>query len=648
MHIFHNKKIVNFKVLIIFLYMKDQAFQEFKEKILEIDPFLEPAENEKLINKIFHKLQYELGLENPILNVANLFITALNASNKEKADTENSTLPKGLDLTSLKIDPNGKNFSGFVNQITSITNKIIDSKTRELILMPLLMQNFSKPFNVSEQMLELIDGLKCSDDSKPKLNSDSLAEISSEFLDYLRHFQAPSLSNEAKPMNLFQMYGILQAVSKFQSFGFALKQPREIGACNETHFGEYLSQVPRFGLYELRKSNYLGDWLNGNIRLSDSGINKPYTINHEIFHMFLPSPEYSSLKLNHIDDFKFFQPLLNQKSFIPITILSTFYPGAIPMIYSKTEEIGAIDLLFVATARNGGRVSTISENCNQKFKNPGEIFKNFCPDRNPPRLFMDTPYNQNLIALQHLQGNSENWGEIFHNDLLKTLQVECLTAFSTGIVKFAYSSLKLNKANQDTLLSFAENASRIGFMGLTLDENSTTNIAIFSSLITLIKIADLMMPKFGIRSPQESAQKLLHKIGKSIISEEAMEGLCNSISNAPRGFKKSLNQFLFVFTLYSLDGIIKNLQYEDTKIQNPKIEEKILIGFMASICSPLIGGIFDIGINKLLQNRQTHPREINIESRIEASRLVSDIVNQTPNTNPSSPRLQQQEILIQL
>ena len=69
---------------------------------------------------------------------------------------------------------------------------------------------------------------------------------------------------------------------------------------------------------------------------------------------------------------------------------------------------------------------------------------------------------------------------------------------------------------------------------------------------------------------------------------------------------------------------------------------------MASISSALIGGIFDIGINKLLQNRQTHSHEINIESRIESSRLVSDIVNQTPNTNPSSPRLQQREMLIYL
>lgn len=628
--------------------MKDLAFQEFKKEILEIDPFLEPSKNEKLINRIFHKLQYELGLENHLLDVANLFITALNASNKEKADTENSTLPKGLDLTSLKIDPNGKNFSGFVNQITSIINKILDPKTRELILMPLLMQNFSKPFNVSEQMLELIDGLRCSDDSKPRLNTDSLAEISSDFLDYLQNFEAPSLSSDAKPMNLFQMYGILQAVSKFQSFGFALKQPKEIGACNETHFNDYLSQAPRFGLYEFKNSTYLGNWLNGNIRLSDSGIKKPYTINHEIFHMFLPSPKYSSLNLNHIDDFKFFQPLLSQKSFIPITILSTFYPGAIPMKYSETEEIGAIDLLFVATARNGGRVSAISENCNQKFKNPGEIFKNFCADRKPPRLFMDTPYNQNLITLKNLQGKSENWGEIFHNNLLKTLQVECLTATSTGIVKLAYSSLKLNKANQDVFLSLTENASRIVFMGLIENEDSSTNIAIFSGLITLIKIADLLMTKFGIKSPQESAQKLLHNIGKSIISEEAIEGLCSSISNAPKGLKKSLNQFLFVFSLYSLDNMIKNLQNEEDKIQNPKIEEQILIGFMASICSPLIGGIFDIGIDKLLKNRQTPPREINIESRIEASRLVSEIVNQTPNTNPSSPRLQQQEILIQL
>ena len=629
--------------------MKEQAFQEFKEKILEIDPFLNPAENEKLINKIFHKLQNQLDLQDSMLDVANLFVTALNISSKEKiADTKNSNLPTGLDLTSLKTDPSGKNFSGFVNQITSITNKILDPKTRELILMPLLMQNFSKPFNVRDQMLEIIDGLRCSDDSKPQLNTDSLAETSSEFIDYLRHFQAPSLSNEAKPMSLFQMYGILQAVSKFQSFGFALKQPKEIGACNATNFNDYISQAPRFGLYELKNPIDLGNWLDGNILLSDSGIKKPYTINHEIFHMFLPSPKYSSLNLNHIDDFKFFQPLLSQKSFIPITILNAFYPGAIPMKYSKTEEIGAIDLLFVATARNGGRVSAIPENCNQKFKNPGEIFKNFCPDHKPPRLFMDTPYNQNLIRLQNSQGISENWGEIFNDNLLKTLQVECLTAFSTGMLRIAYESLKLNKANQDVLLSLSENAGRIGFMAIAKNEDSTNNIAIFSGLVTLIKVTDLMMTKFGIKSPQESAQKLLHKIGKSIISEEAMEGLCNSINNVPRGFKKSINQFLFVFTLYSLDSIIKNLQNENNKTQTPKIEEKILIGFLASICSPLIGTIFDIGVNKLFQSSQTRPREVNIESVIEASRLSSDIINQTPNTNPTSPRLQQREILIQL
>ena len=623
--------------------MKDEAFQEFKEKILEIDPFLDPAENENQINKIFHKLQYQLGLESSLLDVANLFITALNISNKAQADTENSTLPKGLDLTSLKIDPSGKNFSNFINHITSITNKIVDPETRELILMPLLMQNFSKSFNVSGQMLELIDGLRCSDDSKPILNNDSLAEKSTEFIDYLRHFQAPSQSTKALPMSLFQMYGILQTISKFQSFGFALKQPKEIGACNETHFGEYLSQAPRFGLYEFKNSTYLGNWLNGNIRLSDSGIKKPYTINHEIFHMFLPSPEYSSLNLNHIDNFKFFTPLLSQKNFIPITILSTFYPGAIPMKYSKTEEIGAIDLLFTTTARNGGKAFSISENCNQKFKNPGEIFKNFCPDRKPPRLFMDTPYNQNLIRLQNSQGGSENWGEIFHDNLLKTLKVECLTAVSTGILKIACNFLKLNKKNQETLLSIFENSSRIGFMALNENEDSATNIAIFSSLITLIKATDLMMTKFGIRSPQESAQKLLNKIGESILKEDLMENLCNSINNSPQSLKKSINQFLFIFTLYSLDSIIKNLQNEDNKIQTPKIDEKILIGFTASICSSLIGAIFDIGIHKALQNRRRNlPAEINFEAREEPSRLASDLVNYTPNTHPTNFTSQQQ------
>ena len=622
--------------------MKDGAFQEFKEKILEIDPFLDPAENENLINKIFHKLQYQLGLKNSLLDVANLFITALNISNKEKVDTENSTLPKGLDLTSLKIDPSGKNFSDFINQISSITNKIVDPETRELILMPLLMQNFSKPFNVSGEMLELIDGLRCSDDSKPKLNSDSLAETSAEFIDYLRYFQAPSQSPNAKPMSLFQMYGILQTISKFQSFGFALKQPRQIGACNETHFSDYISQVPRLGLYELENSNYLGNWRDGNIRLSQSGLKKPYTIMHEIFHMFIPNAKYSSFNLLHIDNFKFFTPLLSQKDFIPITIMNAFYPGAIPMKYSKTEEIGLIDLLFTTTARNGGKAYTISENCNQKFKNPGKIFKKFCPDNKPPRLFMDTPYNQNLIA-QESQRDSENWGEIFHNNLLKTLRVECLTAVSTGIARIACKFLKLNKKNQETLLSFFENSSRIGFMALNEDEDLTTNIAIFSGLITLIKAIDLMTTKFGIKSPQESAQNLVDTISKNIIGEEMTSNISDMISNISDGSKKSINQFLFIFTLYSLDSIIKNLQNEDNKIQTPKINEKILIGFTASICSPLIGAIFDIGIHKAFKNRHRNlPAEINLQARAEPSRIASDLVNYVPNTHPTNFTSQQQ------
>jgi hypothetical protein len=622
--------------------MKDEAFQEFKEKILEIDPFLDPAENENLINKIFHKLQYQLGLEKSLLDVANLFITALNISNNAQVDTENSTLPKGLDLTSLKIDPSGKNFSGFINQINSITDKIVDPETRELILMPLLMQNFSKSFNVSEQMLELIDGLRCSDGSKPILNKDSLAEKSTEFIDYLRYLQAPSQSPEALPMSLFQMYGILQTISKFQSFGFALKQPKQIGACNETHFNDYASQVPRVGLYQLENPNNLGEWNNGNIRLSSSGIKRTYTIMHEIFHMFIPNAKYLSFNLLHIDNFKFFTPLLNQKDLIPITILTRFYPGAIPTQYTKTEEIGALDLLFTTTARNGGKAFSISENCNQKFKNPGEIFKEFCPDNKPPKLFMDTPYNQNLI-LQNLQENSEKWGKIFHKNLLQTLQVECLTAVSTGILKIGCKLLKLNKKNQEMLLSIFENSSRIGFMALNENEDSATNIAIFSGLITLIKATDLMMTKFGIKSPQESAQKLLNKIGESILKEDLMENLCNSINNSPQCLKKSINQFLFIFTLYSLDGIIRNLQNEDNKIPTPKIEEKILIGFTASICSTLIGAIFDIGIHKAFKNRRRNlPAEINFEAREENSRLASDLVNYTPNTHPTNFTSQQQ------
>jgi hypothetical protein len=77
-------------------------------------------------------------------------------------------LPNGLNLTYLSRDPSGSRFPGYLNQMDILTNKIVDSVTRELFLTPLLVQNFSKPFKINDQMLDLLNGLSCADGSKPK------------------------------------------------------------------------------------------------------------------------------------------------------------------------------------------------------------------------------------------------------------------------------------------------------------------------------------------------------------------------------------------------------------------------------------------------------------------------------------------------
>ena len=405
--------------------MKNEDFQEFKEKILAIDPFLPIADYEKLANEIFHKLQNQIGIQGSKIDLANLFITAVNTSPEGRiANTENSILPADLNLTTLKNNPTKKNLAKFVDIFTSIAEKIVDSKTRELILMPFLMQNFNKPIDIATEMVDLINRLRCGGGSKPKIDDDNLMQISSEFIKYLQLFQSSYTLPDAKQMTLSQMFGILQSVSNLKSFGFAVKQPSEIGACDESSYvAKKTYQFPRFALFDkLEKPEIMATWNNGEIKITSTGISRPYTIIHEVFHMFLPNLEYSSLNLKHFDDFKFLIPLLKLSELIPITILNAKYPSAVPINYTKTEDIGAIDLLLTATTRNAGRPFNLSSACNQKIRNPGDFFKNFCPDKMAPKLFMDTLYNKNLFEIEKQK--------IFNENLLTILAIEGFTAIS--------------------------------------------------------------------------------------------------------------------------------------------------------------------------------------------------------------------------
>ena len=571
--------------------MKYQAFEKFVEEILKLNPFLDSNTFERLANQYFREFQVSLGT-NGDLTSAHLFSAHLDRSSTPNTLIADPKLPSYYNLTGLKENPTiGK--PEYINDISSITNKILDPITRELILMPLLVHDFSKPFDISGQMRELTDGLRCFDDSKPKLDPESLTSISSNLIKHLAHFEAPDQSAKPQQMSLMQMFGILQTVEGFQKFGIKVRKPIARGACNKIDFAPYLDQAPRFQLnntLDIKKKDgtlTLGFWNRGKIDLSTSGIRQPETITHEFLHTFLRMYD-PDVVLDHIDNLKTFKPLLEQGKFVPMSVLGTYYPSYIPTKFTKNEGIGALDYLLLAAARNGGTPRNLPNSCNGDFVPLSAFLPKSCPDGNAPRLLMRTPYSVEMQSREELKL------------LLNTVQIECLTAIFTGLFQLIATSLKLNEEAQKPILSTIETASRIGLVALYEDIESARNLAIISGTITSLKMIDFALQTKGFGSPKKFAQELVGKIGEATIGEE----MTRKISNSPQELKKYASQLLFVFALHSIDKLIKHSENKDDKAQIPKIENGIVFSLVASSCSALIFGIINIGVRKILQRQR--------------------------------------------
>ena len=109
--------------------MLEQAFEKYQQGVSNLPKTLPIAEWEIKVNKLLKEFQVNAGIKEPHLTVANLFIARLNGT---IADTLSPALPNGLNLTYLSRDPSGSRFPGYLNQMDILTNKIVDSVTREL------------------------------------------------------------------------------------------------------------------------------------------------------------------------------------------------------------------------------------------------------------------------------------------------------------------------------------------------------------------------------------------------------------------------------------------------------------------------------------------------------------------------------------
>jgi hypothetical protein len=596
-----------------------QAFEEYQKEFLSLPKNLPIAELEPKINEILKEFQVKVGMEEPYFTIANLFVVRVNGTNP---DTQSLELPNGLNLTYLSQDPSGRKFPGYINQMDIVFDKIVDPVTREMYLMPWLVQNFSKPFKINYQMLELIDNLSCADGSRPKLDADSLNKTSAEFVDYLRRFQAADLPPNAAPMSLKEMYGILQSFEKFKLFGSSLKQPSKKGACSQDRFGS-TSQSPKFGLnYELEGKFYGVRQEDGNIRFSSEGIKRLYTIYHEILHMGLPGKKFYKAGLIHIDDFKFLKPLLGLSDNIPITASNKYSP-AIPNQYAAKGVIGFLDHLFFKAAESLGRPSALPSGCNSPFIGPSSVFSKFCPANIGPTLAMTIPYNSQSIfdALMAPQPQINppapapatttptptptQLNQSSNSSLIDPMiMIEFYTALSRGALQIIATNLNLSKEKQEVLLSLGENASRIGFTAYNENKIPLSLIPL-SVISSMTKIADSASKSFLGDSLQEFAQECIGKFSKIVIGEEITNKIGNAIGNTPEQLKKFTSQLLFVFALHSLSDMFKNIQEQDSKTQPPKLEERMLIGFLASACSALTGVIINLGVDKFFSRSRT-------------------------------------------
>ena len=178
------------------------------------------------------------------------------------------------------------------------------------------------------------------------------------------------------------------------------------------------------------------------------------------------------------------------------------------------------------------------------------------------------------------------------------IMTELYTALARGALQIIATNLKLSKEKQVPLLSLGENASRIGFIAANENINSGTYVAIFSGLATTLKMLNFGFKSLTGESIQEFTKEYVGNMSKKIIGEEMTEKIGTLISNTPERLKTFTSQLLFVFALHSLSDMFKNLENKDEKTQPPKLEERMLIGFLASACSALTGGIIKFGVDK--------------------------------------------------
>jgi hypothetical protein len=210
---------------------------------------------------------------------------------------------------------------------------------------------------------------------------------------------------------------------------------------------------------------------------------------------------------------------------------------------------------------------------------------------------------------------------------------ECFSTIARGSIEGLASYLKLTEEKKEALASAGETATRIGSIAAFENINSAKNIAIFSGLITFAKMIEFGAKTLKMESPQESVQKLATKISNNVIGEDATRRFGDLSRNIPDPLKSFMCQALFVFSLYAIDNTIKNSQNEDDKIQTLDITSKLVVGFVASLCSGLINGAINIAVNKYFPRTQTNRVEeviTEVNPRIEPPRVEQVITEVNP------------------
>jgi hypothetical protein len=624
----------------------NEHFKKFNEAIGAIDPESPIDKFSEKINLVFKEFQKNIGIpEEKIIGVENMVVFPIkyDDNGNPTQPTDLQKLPEGITLAGVwkefgsffgitKID--GKDY--FINT-AELAQHFVDHD-RKLIIAPFFenpdvvnTDSMEKKISSAMKFLEsLASEYGCKDKAQPQLESglsDKRADFLESFFDKFLTKETPWFPRDK--IDYRQMWKVLGAIETLEQYGFS---PQQLINSTDPSCQPHISGEGLFSFSMINGTDryypFAAIYSDGKIGFVGNAVNFKNIILHEILH---------SVTGNHLDFYQPLKTLLDKGNEVPITVLNAY---AAPLVPAGHEDIGALDILLIAMARqlsslnNGTRFESIQQ-CYQPF-NLEELKKLVtCQHALPPIT------NPSLNSTQAVS-SSDNQIKIKNSQFIQRLKdqillIEAPAITTRTLAEIICNLVKIDDKTTESIGSFTENATRLMAIGMHYGTRSMINSLAVPLLITSAKATDSIVEKAGYTPPSERFDDLM----SNVHGYQALRSISDFYKSYPEPFKNILNQIVFVSLMYAaselLDRKTENEEYKNS--QKLSFSDSMATHFITSLASGVLK-ILGSTVAKSLKSYMTPSQESSSshssgdpENPVNVSQVQSSI-----NSPDSSPR----------